>query len=110
MIHHTVHPLLGIVLHRFETDSGIVLVGVRPRGSAMASIDVYERDSALAARGLPDDVAHALPITLAARNRFGPRLIRTILRAVQRATPDVRRFVFEKKMGPNRGRRMERTV
>lgn len=110
LMNHTIHNLDDGVYHRFQTIRGTVWAVVHRLGNAEAGLDVYEQDAALASRGLTDDVAHQLPQAVAARNRFGTGLMLRAMKIVRAATPDVRRWVYERKSGANAGRQHERAV
>lgn len=103
-MHYVIHKHPKGIGFKFPTERGILWVVVVPKAEDEAEVMVYEEESALAARGLPDDVAHALPITRACRNRFGAGIVLRALRTVRDLMPKIRRWRYERKLGINAGR------
>ena len=89
------HHFDGGAVTRFVTDRGSVVVLVRPDGED-ASIEVYEAAACVSAVGSEDKDFAMSEASMAARNRFGPGLIRKMLRHVAAANPWVRRWTWDR--------------
>ena len=104
---HTVHKIPEGTGHCFVTEQGTILVTVATDGDA-GTVTMYEWNAALASAGLDDVEAHAHPTMAAARNRFGVATMRAIRRAIREKMPEVKRWLYERKSGPNNGRQYAR--
>ena len=92
---------------RFVTDRGSVVVLVRPDGED-ASIEVYEAAACMSAVGSEDKDFAMSEAALSARNRFGPGLIRKILRQVAEANPWVKHWKWDRSIRDTRAALMGR--
>ena len=107
---YSVHHLRDGVYHIFAEAVGTLIVRIVVDGDR-GEVGVYEQMSAIAAIGLPDEAARELPITKAARNRFGTGLVLRCLRAVKEAMPEIKVWVTDnrEKSSTARGRVHERS-
>lgn len=80
--------------YRFNTDRGSVVVRVFK--TTPPSVEVYELAAVLSAVGKSDAAFRASPEAVAARNRFGPALMRRIFRVVQADHPDVTAWRYDR--------------
>ena len=107
---HTQHQLDDGLYHRFITKCGTIWVRIADEGKGVGSVSVYEQESAVAALELEDYEARELPVTLAARNKFGTGRMLRIFRAVKAAMPEITTWITDnrEKSGTFAGRKHER--
>ena len=79
--------------YRFKTDYGDVCVVVHHKDPH--TLAIYELHAALSAVGKTDAEFKASWQAQAARNRFGVKAIREILRVIQKEYPDVHRWGWD---------------
>jgi hypothetical protein len=81
--------------HRFLVDAGSVVFHVKAEDDGSAHVAIYDRDYALKVKGMTGRRAGKSHAAAAVRNKFGPGVIRRMMRAVMAASPTVDSWTYD---------------